>query len=101
MKNTNKNAVVLDIVIIFFILLSNFIYILVLKQLHEPIIYQDDIIYILPFFYNDICPQSFDKRESLFSMAVSNYLQLWFNLFITKIHELSLFILFDGNWFFI
>lgn len=37
MKNTNKNAVVLDIVIIFFILLSNFIYILVLKQLHEPI----------------------------------------------------------------
>lgn len=50
MKNTNKNAVVLDIVIIFFILLSNFIYILVLKQLHEPIIYQDDIIYILHFF---------------------------------------------------
>lgn len=50
MKNTNKNATVMDIVIIFFILLCNFIYILVLKQLHEPIIYQDDIIYILPFF---------------------------------------------------
>ena len=49
MKNINKNAVTLDIIITLFITLSNFVYILVLIQLHEPIIYQNDVIYIIPF----------------------------------------------------